>query len=85
MRDKQRCEVDFFFRGVGWETSGHRERAKHSGATVLKFSARGETQPLEAENINDLSRLHRSHKKGVGGVGGGVAPGFLHSKIWKRK
>lgn len=78
MRDEQRYQVQFF-RGFGCETLGNIERAKHPDATVWGFSAQWETQPLELEKMNDLRRLHRSHKKKGG------APGFVHSKIWKGK
>lgn len=72
VRDKQWYEV-VNFRGIHVNIRPHRAR-KHSDdrthahrttdATILKCCVRvGGTQPLDMETINDLSRLHRSHKK----------------------
>lgn len=71
VRDKQRYNVDIFM--------AVKRQATLSMQNILMLpnSLREETQPLEVENINDLSRLHRSHKK--------QAQWFLHSKICERK
>lgn len=72
VRDKQWYEI-VNFRGIHVNIRPHGAR-KHSDdqthahrttdATILKCCVRvGGTQPMEMENINDLSRLHRSHKK----------------------